>query len=92
MNIFRFALGEQSLVGEFHRGAGGKHRVYEQQHLTLDAWRGNVFDFDFEFVATRFVLAIRRYKGILSLVEEAQKTLVERQSGAEHSGEHHIVG
>ena len=88
----RGAFGEHGAVAKLHGCAGGQHRVGDDEHLAVDAGRGEVFDEHVEVVLFLAVLAVGRHEGVLRAVEVVEEALVERQPRAEDGGEHHLVG
>lgn len=90
MDFCRHTAGKQSLEAEFHRRAGGKHGVAENQCLALDGRRGEVFDAHVEMIVV-LIFTVGRDKGIFGIVEISQETLMERHSGTEYGGEDNLL-
>ena len=73
--------------GDLDGGAGGEHRVGQDQGLAFEGRGGAVVRPDFEIVAGA-VLAEGREEGGLGVVEEIEDALLERQAGPEDGGDH----
>ena len=82
----------QGLVGGGHASAGGKHGVGNDERLALDARRGHVFGMHAHLgVLAVGVHAVGRNEGAVGMVEHVLESIVEGESGAEHSGQQHVV-
>ena len=84
-------LGDECLIGQFHRRTRGEHGVDDNQRLVVEARAGDVLNVHHKVVGLGEVLAIGAHKGIVGAIEVTQESLVERQSGTQDGGEHHAV-
>ena len=85
VNLGRTAFGAESLIAQFHASAGSKHRVGDDECLTRQVGRSHVFNADAHILTFLVaIITIGRDKGVASLIENIEKTLVERQSGSEN--------
>ena len=84
VDMFRIALGEESLHTHLHADTCGKHRVGNDEHLISKIRCGEVFDM-YAHLSMLLVgiLAISTHKGIARVVENIEETFVERKSGTE---------
>ena len=90
MKLLRSALGKESLVGELHRTASGKHGVAEHKHLVVDRRRSDILNMDIEVVVV-VVLAVCAHESILCIVEKVEHTLMERQASTEDGSHHKLI-
>ena len=81
------ALLDELVDGDLDGGAGGEHRVGQDEGLAFQGRGGAVVRPDFEVVAGA-VLAEGREEGGLGMVEEIEDALLERQAGPEDGGDH----
>ena len=83
MDVLRLAFGQQSLVSQLHGATCGQHRIDQQQRLSLQARRGNVFDMDVEMLVCWVgILAESGNERIARPVETIEEPLVERKAGS----------
>ena len=81
------ALLDELVDGHLDGGAGGEHRVGQDQGLAFQGRGGAVIGADLEVVAGA-VLAEGRKEGGLGVVEEVENAFLERQAGPEDRGDH----
>ena len=81
------ALLDELVDGDLDGGAGGEHRVGQDEGLAFQGRSGAVVRADFEVVAGA-VLAEGRKEGGFGVVEEIEDPLLERQAGPEDRGDH----
>ena len=80
------ALFEELVVSDFDGGAGGEHRVGDDEGLAGDLRGRAVVDLDLE-VITLSVFAERGNEGRLGVVEHVENALVQRQTGTHDRGD-----
>ena len=83
MNVGGMAFGHQRLIGQFHRRAGGEHRVNNNQRLVIKARTGDILNVNHKVIGLGEVFPVSRHKGVLSTVKAIQEALVERQTGTQ---------
>ena len=93
VNTLGCALGEESLVAQFHRGTGGLLGVGDNQCLTIDAWCSQVFYMNANVVVFLVgVFAVGRNEGVARMVEDIEESVVKGKTGAEDGCQDNLVG
>lgn len=93
MDVLRVALGEDGLQSHLHADASGKHRVGDDERLALNLWCGEILDVYANLsVVVVGILTISADKGIARMVENIEKTFMERKTGTENSTNDNLVG
>ena len=87
------SLGYECLVAQLHAAACGKHRIGNDEVLLVDARCGKVLDVDAYLVALVVLIGtVGADESIAGMVENLQKSGVERQSGTEDGSQDNLVG
>ena len=93
VNTLGRALGEESLVAQFHRRTSGQHGVGYNQCLSVDARCGQVFYMNANVVVFLVsIFAVGRNKGVARMVEDVEESVVKGKAGAEDGCQDNLVG
>ena len=70
MNVGGMALGDERLIGQFHRRAGSEHRIHNDQCLAVEARASDILDVNDKVISLGEVFPVSRHKGVLSAIKE----------------------
>ena len=93
VDMFRVTLGDEGLHTHLHADAGSEHWVGDDECLVCQVWRSKIFDVDTDLgMLLVGIFAVSTHKGIARVVEDIEKTLMERKTGTEDGSDDDLVG